>query len=463
MNPIFPELPTKLGIYSLTQLLAVRENSELYSATQSYVDRVVAIEVLRPGSSPELVSFFQETARCRAAATLPHVSPVLESTQTGVLRYLIQELPKGRTLAKRLEEDGPLSVDQAFTLVQNIADMYCACLEQGMAAWPLSLDSIFVDEHGAFSFFSPVIAGEITDEQRAVQMESLANILESALPEEELASSNISIIIHWLRNGYGNTALAWPPLASSLSTMRAQKYTPHKRPFLRKDMWKPASLKRRGRRYLRTLWLSRRYIITLGAAALLGALGAFIAGYFSGSGGDEPLPALTESFLYCGTPEQSYRVSTRPVSLREYAKFLQDWGRMTTMQQKDLCAGMPADVTDLTPLQWNDQIMAADLGVEWQGRVLRQDSPVCGVSYWGALAYARYVGGMLPSVAQVKAVRQQAGEPLVEEWTSSGSRTGFPLDPSYAVYPVIGNNPISEVNPTRLEKHRSFRVTFDNK
>lgn len=462
MNSIFPELPTKLGIYSLTRLLGARENSELYSATQSYVDRVVAIEVLRPNSSPELVEFFQETARCRAAANLPHVSPVLESTQTGHLRYLIQELPKGKSLADRISEDGPLSVDQAFTFVQTVADLYCACINQKMAANPLTLSTVYMDGD-SFSFFSPVIAGEMTAALRTEQMEALAGIIESILPPQEIEKSNLSIILHWLRHGYGDTALEWGPLASSLSTLRAQKFAPQKESIAWRELLNPASLKRRARRLLRS-WRSHLGFCWAMGGLLLAAFVAIILLQFFSRGEGESLSAVTDQFVYCGVSAGKIcRVQVRPVSISEYGKFLEAFDRMSPSQKKVLCEGMPEDTQTYIPLQWNEQNMAAGLNMEWQGRRVTPESPVCGVSYWGALAYARFVEGKLPSITQLRATRQQVGEPLVEEWTSSSTSASFPVEPSYIVCPAYGGagEPVYELVPTRQEKQRSFRVAFD--
>lgn len=457
MNPIFPELPTKLGIYSLTQMLDSREHSELYLAKQSYVDRVVVIEVLRPDGPPELVDFFRDVVRRRAAASLPHVVPVLESAQTGRLHYLIQELPQGRSLGAMLQEGELLNAEQVFNFVQSVADMYCACLEQGMAANPLTLDSIYVDGD-SFSFFSPVISGEVTDEQRVAQMEAFASILEMSLSADVVEKTNLSVAIHWLRHGYGNMPLEWPPLASSLNMLRAQKLAGRKESIDWREALRPSKLKRRGKRVVRELCANVAFVCVVVGVMLLTAVGVAVFQYVRHDTKD--LPAVTEDFVYCGSAGNAYRVQARPVSIEEYARFLHAWDRMTNMQKKDLSQGMPSGIKDHTPLQWNEQSMAANLGMELQGRRLTNDSPVCGVSYWGALAYARYVNGELPSVAEIKIARQHAGEPMVEEWTSSGSQVSFPLESGYVVYPAHGGEPTHETNPANQENRRGFRVVF---
>lgn len=458
MNAIFPELPTKLGIYSLTRMLGAREDSELYLATQSYVDRAVVIEVLRPECPPEKAEEFQAIARQRAAATLPHVSPVLESASTGMLRYLIQELPKGQPLAERLESAGRLNMEQAFAFTQAVADMYCACEVQGVAANPLTMDSIYMDGDD-FYFFSPVVAGEVTSQQRPAQMEGLAALLESILPEEVVTKSNISIIIHWLRNGYGNAALEWQPLASSLSTLRAQKYAAPKVERWKQTLTNKTGMKRRLRRIGRAIaeravYLSGLLAVTVGAAVAYRMLVL--------EGGDDRLAAVTPEYVYCGTPGRPYRVQTKPVSIGEYENFLLAWEKMTSMQKKDINEGMPPEIKDHKPLEWREQLLVAGMKGEWEGRNISRESPVGGVSYWNALAYARYMKGRLPKVEQVRVVRGLTGEPLVEEWTSSGAKERFPLETNYIVYPAFGKEPYYEVNPSKQAPARGFRIVLDN-
>ena len=90
MKPIFPQLPSKLGLYTVTERLGSRQYSELYNAYQSYVDRGVILEALRPGCDEARANYFLAAAQARAAVNLPGVSPVLESAQSGSIIYLLQ-------------------------------------------------------------------------------------------------------------------------------------------------------------------------------------------------------------------------------------------------------------------------------------------------------------------------------------------------------------------------------------
>lgn len=451
MNPIFPELPTKLGIYNLTQLIGVREYSELYLAEQSYVDRAVAIEVLRPTSAPEMVEAFQEISRNRAAVKLPHASPVLESARTGNLRYLIQEQPKGTPLITRLEEEGPLNSQQAFILVQQVAELYCACHEQGVAAAAIGMESIYMEGEN-FYFFSPVLYGPGSKEHREVQMATLADVLEQSLSEKDVAKSNISIIIHWLRRGNGSSSLEWGPLAAALSTLRSQKGPAQKVVSL--ERFSISGTKRMLRQKVRAsvhvlLWLGVMLLIVLG----IGSLGLLWNSAWLG--GD------VAGYVRCGSGDDIWSVMARPVSIREYEEFMNAWNELSGSKKEEISAGIPAGVRNaIKPQEWDEQCSAARNGGEWMGRKLTPDSPVCGVSYWNALICARYMGGDLPRAEILKAVRQKLGGSEVEEWTSSWVENAFPYEPYYAVFPATGSRIIQDINPDMQVKMRSFRVAI---
>ena len=222
MNPIFPELPSKLGIYTLTEMIGAREYSELYLATQSYVERSVVIEVLRPEQPGEVEAWFRESARNRAGVNLPRVSPVLESAQSGGICYLIQEMPRGEQLSRMVSEGKLLTVAQGFALVQAEAELYEACRVRNLAALPLRADSIYWDGD-AYSFLSPLSTETADAVNRAEQMEGLAATLEGAIEEETLKNSKLSVVTHWLRHGYGGKPLEWAPLISALQTLKTRK------------------------------------------------------------------------------------------------------------------------------------------------------------------------------------------------------------------------------------------------
>ena len=108
-------------------------------------------------------------------------------------------------------------------------------------------------------------------------------------------------------------------------------------------------------------------------------------------------------------------------------------------------------------------MQAIDSGQPWHGEVLTGRSPVRGVSYWDALAYANYSGGELPDAAVLTAAREHANADttLPEEW----SATKRPADILYAegqlLFPPTGREWFA-AEPDRAARHvsRGFRIVL---
>lgn len=441
MNPIFDDLPTKLGLYTLTELLGSREKSELYAATQSYVDRTVVIEVLRPGCSESEIGHFRESAHKRATVTPAHVSPVLEAVQSGSFSYIVEEGLPGKSLSMLLREGEGLSYEQGFALTQAVAELYNACHEQNTAAAPLDLASVYIDNN-SFSFFSPLEDGIPDDAQRTAQMAALADILEQMVPAEVLTKSKLAVVVHWLRNGYGGAALEWQPLLGALNSLRLHRKTSGRKKARGILHYAKRRYVRRG---LRAMFGSKKRAIFSTLGVLIVAMITYSVRLFIGDAAQSPTAA--DEYVYCRSDGVTWRVRSKPVTIREYAEFLAAYNSMSAEEKQRLHADMPVSVREHTPLDWAKQLRTA------------RNSPVRGVSYWDALTFARYRHEIVPEAKLVKAVRKyKAEDGAAEEWTSSQVAEEFPLQRYYVAYPAKGEGIIAAVNPAQQEKKRSFRT-----
>ena len=455
MNPIFTELPTKLGLYVLEELLGERENSELYAATQSYVDRAVVLEVLRPQSTPEQVMQFQENIRQRASVSLPHVCAVLESVQTGAYSYLIQERPNGISLSAQIAQGKRFNYAQGFSLVQAVAELYSSCQSMGLAALPLDASSIYM-HHGEFSFLSPVVAGVADAEHRDAQMIGLAYVLEQVLLPNLLTNSKLAVVIHWLKNGYGGTALEWAPLLAAFDALRVQKgEEQHPEGSLGGFLLRFAK-----KRYLKRIVRNAvQHYKLVGCAALavllIGFTGFFVAWVPREDSSSDGGNVTRVCCDYAGAQWSVYA----PVSLEEYARFLKAYGDMTKEQQEQLHEGMPPAITSHQPLNWEEQLEAANEEGE-----SGMSAPVRGVSYWDALTYARFAKAQLASVELVQTARKHFRQKHgIEEWTSTRVDAFLPYSSHYVVCPPQGDNMIRDINPELRSANRGFRVAQQTK
>ena len=119
--PIAPG--TILGPYQIDAPLGAGGMGEVYKATDTRLDRTVAIKVLpeHVAADPDLKQRFEREARTVAALNHPHICTLHDIGSQDGIDFLVMEYLDGETLAQRLEK-GALPLDQALTIAIEIAD-----------------------------------------------------------------------------------------------------------------------------------------------------------------------------------------------------------------------------------------------------------------------------------------------------------------------------------------------------
>jgi eukaryotic-like serine/threonine-protein kinase len=122
---------------------------EVYRATDTNLDRQVAIKVLPDAiaQDPERVARFEREARTLATLNHPNIAIVHGFEKGDGVRALVMELVEGPTLADRLAQR-PLPVDEALPIAKQIAEALEAAHEQGIVHRDLKPANIKVREDG---------------------------------------------------------------------------------------------------------------------------------------------------------------------------------------------------------------------------------------------------------------------------------------------------------------------------
>ncbi len=115
-------LPTIPG-YEVDREVGRGAGGHVYLATQTSLQRQVAIKVLAPGLShdAEVVQRFESEARAAAALGHPNVVTVFDVGSAGSVHYLSMEYMAEGSLADRLERRGPLSWRQTLRMMSDAA------------------------------------------------------------------------------------------------------------------------------------------------------------------------------------------------------------------------------------------------------------------------------------------------------------------------------------------------------
>jgi hypothetical protein len=106
---------TRLGPYAITASIGAGGMGEVYKATDTRLDRTVAIKVLpeHVASDPELRQRFEREAKTLAALSHPHICPVFDVGHQDAIDFLVMEYLEGETVEQRLKK-GALPLDQAL-------------------------------------------------------------------------------------------------------------------------------------------------------------------------------------------------------------------------------------------------------------------------------------------------------------------------------------------------------------
>jgi tRNA A-37 threonylcarbamoyl transferase component Bud32 len=122
------------GRYRLVELLGQGGMATIYRASDSQLDRDVAVKVLRPeyGSDPDFLERFRYEAQAAASLKHPGVVTVYDYGTDEVGPYIVMELVDGEDLASLIRRRGAIPPAQAARIVAQAARALGAAHDQGL-------------------------------------------------------------------------------------------------------------------------------------------------------------------------------------------------------------------------------------------------------------------------------------------------------------------------------------------
>jgi Tol biopolymer transport system component/predicted Ser/Thr protein kinase len=140
---------TKLGPYEITSAIGAGGMGEVYKATDTRLDRIVAIKVLPAhlADKPELRERFEREARTIASLNHPHICTLHDIGRQDGTDFLVMEYLEGETLAQRLVK-GPLPLEQVLQFAIEIADALDKAHRNGVTHRDLKPGNIMLTKSG---------------------------------------------------------------------------------------------------------------------------------------------------------------------------------------------------------------------------------------------------------------------------------------------------------------------------
>ena len=109
------KLGSRLGHYDVTALIGEGGMGQVYRATDTTLDRDVALKVLPDAftADPDRLARFEREAKVLASLNHPNIGAIYGLEKSGDTRALVLELIEGPTLADRIKQ-GPIPLDEAL-------------------------------------------------------------------------------------------------------------------------------------------------------------------------------------------------------------------------------------------------------------------------------------------------------------------------------------------------------------
>ncbi len=141
------------GRYEVRERIAAGGMATVYLAFDRRLERDVALKVMHPHlevdpNSREFVARFRREAKAAARLTHPGVVRVYDQGVDQDVSYLTMEFVDGVNLRERLELDGPMSLREALTTLEQVLDALASAHRQGLVHQDVKPENVLIDADG---------------------------------------------------------------------------------------------------------------------------------------------------------------------------------------------------------------------------------------------------------------------------------------------------------------------------
>ena len=137
--------------YRIDSQVGIGGMGTVFSALDQRLNRQVAVKVLKEelSADPRFVERFRREARSAAALSHPNLANVFDYGEDSGRYFIVMELVKGRDLARVMREEGPLELDRARSIAEQIANALGHAHAAGLIHRDVKPQNVIVPDDGS--------------------------------------------------------------------------------------------------------------------------------------------------------------------------------------------------------------------------------------------------------------------------------------------------------------------------
>jgi formylglycine-generating enzyme required for sulfatase activity len=428
---------TLLGDYAIEAKVFQRANVTLYRAKQTNIGRLAMLYVLNPEPSiqAECMERFILDVKAKARVSHPLLETVYECGKINDTSFYSCEYLGETTLETLLQSGETITAETSLQIIKTVADVLAFLKSKNVEHLPITPNTIFLPPGQPPRISNITCHHAAAGDESCNDFRSLGEMLLTSL-DPSASSHPASNLAKRLVND-ALESLAWPKVSQAAERLMSNATSAAPRKI------KPADVATPLQKIKKTPHLTRLF---LGATGLVLLLTAVMLAHHMRAGST---PTVKDSgtmvkipagkFQYQDTIETlpDYYISKYEVTIAEYAEFLKfleaNPDRAAEFAHPEQPVGKThtpagwADITTISPPTPGYYSRAKKWG-QYMGAALSLDSPVFGVDWFDAYAYAKWKGHRLPTEQEwEKAARGIEGNryPWGNESTLDLANTGI--------------------------------------
>jgi hypothetical protein len=382
----------RFGDYIPKQCLSEGGVTRTWLAEQASVGRMVLVEELREEAAGEKEEFLADV-RAMAAVEHPLVGSIYEACTDNGSCYYAHELLPGETLGERAAQGERIKPQRFVHILRRVAEANIYYETHGNATSPLGLGAIHLDKQGVIRMKNLVIAGERAPENSPRDVVKLGAEIEPLLDRDQPGATRCLTLLAWMRGQDVPKPLRWTQVRGYCEQIEQQLTTPS-------EVVAPPTAAIRPEKNNGFVWVVGVLLLLVIAAVLMfpktpkrKAAKAPKPGFVTVERGRYTTPdGLNVGVL-------KFRISAYEVTIGEYAEFLEKLDILGDQKAFDH-PEQPAGKASHLPDDWANLYQAAKSAGVWNDQEIDIHTPVVGVDWWDAFAFAKSNRAYLPTQEQ---------------------------------------------------------------